>query len=43
MKDQKGDSVWEGVTTYGVPSGGLKGRTMVIFDSNFTAVAQGSF
>jgi hypothetical protein len=43
MTANRGELVWQGVTTPGAPSGGLAGRTVTIVDSNFTDLGTASF
>ena len=43
IKKGRGEYLWQAVTTAGVPKGGLAGRQIVIMDSNFTPLAQGTF
>lgn len=43
MLNHRGETIWQNVTSYGVPAGGLAGRTLSIDDENFTPVLTGTF
>lgn len=43
ITNHRGETIWQNVTTFGVPAGGLTGKTLTITDENFVPVLQGIF
>lgn len=43
MTNHRAETVWQNVTTYGAPAGGLAGRTLTITDFNFVPILSGTF
>jgi len=43
VNSRRGETIWQGISQYGKPAGGLQGRTINIADQNFTSLLTATF
>ena len=43
VNNRRGETIWQGISQFGKPAGGLQGRTINIDDQNFTPLLTATF